>query len=307
MVRVHRNWRAALWLAGLAVSVTTTASNAPYPASSVITASWDLSSLGTLRKAPGSDIWPVTWGADGNLYSAWGDGGGFAGTNNVGRVSLGFARISGTPADAIASSFLGTNVWGAAPQYAENPATFGGKVDELISVGGVLYGVGGLWTADNCGCDPTQQSGAGPLRKLAWSSSLGKSWQIAPWSSSIDPGTFLQFGRDYQGAWDAAHVYLYYQGDVNADPTHIYLRRIAVSNMTEDPATPGHFEYFAGTNSTALCSGPLRRVMRRPFSRTAMWPPEPIRSVARSMTEYLRRRIPGDPGPRSTTRTTGTD
>ena len=239
-----------MWLAGLAVSVTTTASNAPYPASSVITASWDLSSLATLRKAPGSDIWPVTWGADGNVYSAWGDGGGFAGTNSVGRVSLGFARISGTPADGDAGSFLGTNVWGAAPQYAENPATFGGKVDELISVGGVLYGVGGLWTADNCSCDPTQQSGAGPLRKLTWSSDLGKSWQIAPWNSSIDPGTFLQFGRDYQGAWDAAHVYLYYQGDVNADPTHIYLRRIAVSNMTEDPATPGHFEYFAGTDST---------------------------------------------------------
>ena len=80
------------------------AATAPYPHSQVITGvSWDFSTIPTLRKAPGSDIWPLAWAADGNLYGAWGDGGGFDGdSNNIGRVSLGFAAsavtVRGNPA-----------------------------------------------------------------------------------------------------------------------------------------------------------------------------------------------------------------
>src|SRR5581483_1013608 len=184
------------------------AANARYPASTVVTAaSWDLSSVGTLRQAPGSDLWPVTWGADGNVYSAWGDGGGFEGTDQIGRVSLGFASVSGAPITGNPGSFAGTNLWGA-PGYAENPATFGGKIDELISIGGVLYGQGGLWTAANCNCsDPTMKAGSAPARTLTWSADLGRTWQVAPWTTARNLGTFLQYGADYQGAWDAAHVY----------------------------------------------------------------------------------------------------
>ncbi len=248
----HSCRRATLLLAQLVLSVSAAASNAPYPPSSAITsASWDLSTVGPLRQAPGSDLWPVTWGADGNVYSAWGDGGGFAGTNSVGRVSLGFARIGGTPAAGNPTSYTGINVWGAAPIYAQNSASFGGKVDELISIGGVLYAEGGLWTATNCSCtDPTQKPDQGPLRTYVWSADLGATWQIAPWSTSSPQGNFLQFGEDYQGAWDPAHVYLYYQGDVNADPADNYLRRTLANNLTEDPGTAGHYEYFAGTDST---------------------------------------------------------
>src|SRR4051812_28721654 len=47
--------------------------------------------------APGSDLWPVTWGPDDQLYTAWGDGGGFGGSDSDGRVSLGFAKIEGDP------------------------------------------------------------------------------------------------------------------------------------------------------------------------------------------------------------------
>src|ERR1035438_5410192 len=54
--------------------------NAPYPPSPVIrgiTWHWD-----TYRTAAvGSDLWPVTWGPDGHLYTAWGDGGGFGGAD----------------------------------------------------------------------------------------------------------------------------------------------------------------------------------------------------------------------------------
>src|SRR5262245_58381064 len=74
-------------------------STAPYPRSQVITGmTWDLSTVSSMRKANGSDLWPMTWASDGNLYGAWGDGGGFDGNSNTtGRVSLGFAQITGMP------------------------------------------------------------------------------------------------------------------------------------------------------------------------------------------------------------------
>jgi len=250
-----------LWMSVFLMLITniTLASNAPYPQSQVITGmTWDLSTVTTLRKAQGSDLWPMTWAADGNLYGAWGDGGGFDGNaNNIGRVSLGFARITGTPVQGQPNSFSGKNVWGAAPGYAQYPATFGGKVGNVISIDGVLYGQGGLWTTVNCGCaDPTQRSGSNPTqRTLIWSEDLGKTWTIAPWTVSAMLGAPLQFGQDYRGAWDPAHVYLYYQRDVNVDASHVYLRRVRRGELTTNPSTPGHYEYWAGPDAaTAVWS-----------------------------------------------------
>src|SRR5918997_2138818 len=78
----------------------------PYPPSPVIEdITWHLDTLATA--APGSDIWSVTWSADDNLYTGWGDGGGFDGTNSDGRVSIGFGRIEGGP-----ERFMGVNVKG---------------------------------------------------------------------------------------------------------------------------------------------------------------------------------------------------
>src|SRR3954469_9704598 len=125
-----------------AVSVAATAAP-PYPQSKVITGvSWDLSTVKSLRKAAGSDIWPTAWAADGNLYGAWGDGGGFGPESGSGaaRTSLGVALISGTPAVGSTSSYTGRNIWGQAPEYAKYQAAFGGKGGEVFSVDGVLYG-----------------------------------------------------------------------------------------------------------------------------------------------------------------------
>jgi hypothetical protein len=223
----------------------------PYPQSEIITGmSWDFSTVSSLRKAVGSDLWPLTWASDGNLYGAWGDGGGFAGTDAVGRVSLGFARITGTPISGNPTSYAGTNVWGQAPAYAQYQATFGGKIDQLVSIEGVLYGWGGLWTRGNCDCtDPTTKSGAPNTRTMVWSTDLGRSWQTASWTASEEAGIVLQFGQDYRGAFDSAHVYYYYPGDFIVDPTHAYLRRVATSEITADPATPGHYQYFAGLDN----------------------------------------------------------
>jgi hypothetical protein len=243
-------------LSCLLYGATALAATPPYPQSQVIAGvSWDLSTVTSLRKAAGSDIWPTAWAADGNLYGAWGDGGGFNGSPSsaaTGRTSLGFAQITGTPAAGSTSSFAGTNIWGRAPGHAKYPATFGGKVSEMFSVDGVLYGEGALWTAGNCGCsDPTGKSGNNPNdHTLVWSSDLGKTWKIAPWKTATSFGSFLQFGKDYQGAADPDHLYFYYPGDDNSDPSHVYLRRMAKNVVTADPATPGHFEYFTGVDSS---------------------------------------------------------
>jgi hypothetical protein len=228
----------------------------PYPVSALTRElHWNFSTLLSHRKAIGSDIWPMTWGPDGNIYTAWGDGGGFDGTElskRTGRVSLGFARISGFPDPADASTFEGKNLWGA-PKYAQRRATFGGKVTDLISVAGVLYAQGGFWTHENCTCgDPSQRSEANAVtRSLAWSKDLGKTWHYASWTNPNDLGSTLQFGPDYSGARDPAHVYFYFQGDIYADPTHVYLRRLAVDDLTKDLGGLGLFEYFTFADQTA--------------------------------------------------------
>jgi hypothetical protein len=67
----------------------------PYPQSKqILDIEWDFESIVTL--APGSDNWPITWPDDDKQYTSWGDGGGFGGTNQEGRVSLGFASVEGS-------------------------------------------------------------------------------------------------------------------------------------------------------------------------------------------------------------------
>src|SRR5690349_16160459 len=66
-------------------------SHAPYPPSPAIRSiSWLWETRQTA--AIGSDLWPVTWGPDNHLYAAWGDGGGFGGSDSDGRVAMGIAR-----------------------------------------------------------------------------------------------------------------------------------------------------------------------------------------------------------------------
>ena len=198
-----------------------------------------------LRKALGSDLWPNTWASDGNLYAAWGDGGGFDGNDDhVGRASLGFARISGTPVAGDRTSYVGKNVWGQAPAYAESQARFGGKIDAVVAIDGVLYAQGSVWTSANCHCrDPTQKNDDNPLQPaFMWSTDLAKTWHIAPWDDAF--GSPLQFGQDYRGSLEPDYVYLYYQHDVNVDPTHIFLRRVLKSEFPDNPVTAGHFEYL---------------------------------------------------------------
>src|SRR5688572_4582661 len=93
-------------------------------------------------EAPGSDIWPLTWADDDNLYTAWGDGGGFGGNNEAGRVSLGIGVIRGTR-----DNYRGFNLAGGVD--APHPEPFPGKSEGILAIGPTLY----LWR-DGDGSSP---------------------------------------------------------------------------------------------------------------------------------------------------------
>ena len=210
---------------------TATFPNAPYPPSAVIEEiTWDWSTLS--QAAPGSDLWPVTWAADNNIYTAWGDGGGFNGTNRDGRVALGFARIQGSP-----ENYVGININGG--MDAEFPPAFPGrgKTVGLLSVQGVLY----AWI--------NMQNSDVPAIKLAWSSDLGATWEVADWefsSAAFAPGTFLQFGRDYAQARDD-YIY-FYGGRWGTVDTDVYLGRVLIERIKD----PSHYEYFSGLTGNGI-------------------------------------------------------
>jgi hypothetical protein len=209
--------------------------------------------LSTMESAaPGSDNWAITWADDGHQYAAWGDGGGFGGTNTAGRVSLGFARIEGG-----ASSYRGYNVWGG---YAtENPATFDGKAYGLISVGGSLYALV---------CPGSNTRHLQSNQHVYRSNDHGASWSHADWTfaaGTIFCPTFLQFGRDYAGARDE-YVYVYgpeVQDDASWDvqfPGEIALSRVPRERIMDRSA----WEFFTGTNSRGAPTWSSRFADREP-------------------------------------------
>lgn len=197
------------------------------------------------RLAEGSDNWPLTWAADGNQYSAWGDGGGFGGSNQDGRVKLGVARIIGD-----ANNYRGQNVWGG--KDAAYEAQFEGKSYGILSVDGILY----MWVAGQ------------PARhlescRLAWSKDLGQHWETADWqfsrADSLSIPTFLNFGRDYAGARDE-FIYSYfihptwgpeptstnnYGFDVHR-PGQIYLARVHRNKIHSRM----DYEFWAGSDNS---------------------------------------------------------
>ncbi len=205
----------------------------PSPVISSVT--WDFDHL--IRQAHGSDLWPVTWGASGDVYCGWGDGGGFDGDSDTrGRVSLGFARISGMPPDV-----HGINVWGDQKHgFAQHQATFGGKPVSLLSVDGVLYAFVTSW-----GVFPGKPKPNPPYARLAWSSDAGATWIPSDWKLTQSPGqfyggTFINFGRDYAGAPDA-FVYIY--GAITGRRGAV-LARVDKRHIREI----GAYEFFAGAN-----------------------------------------------------------
>jgi hypothetical protein len=214
----------------------TSGSAVPYPPSTAITGvTFDWATH--VRQAPGSDNWPITWAANGHQYTSWGDGGGFGGTNNDGRASLGVARLEGNW-----DTYTGFNVWGG--KNPENPGQFGGKSYGIISIGGSLY----MWVS------PGSNEGNFHEARLAVSTDHGATWTKADWAfteaDDLILPTILQFGKDYAGARDN-YVYHYAvrlkddSGLKIQKPGQIDLVRVPKASLLDRDS----YEFFAGLKS----------------------------------------------------------
>src|SRR6266404_5384582 len=213
---------------------------APYPPSTLIkeiTWHWDTYQTA----AEGSDLWPTTWGPDNHLYTAWGDGGGFGGSDTDARVSLGFARIEGGP-----QHFRGVNLNGG--KNSQYPASFPkkGKTD------GILFDHGTLYATINL------QDGRWPdvNHVLAWSTDGAKTWTQADWLFPKGPGNFeaakfLSPGKDGSGlpARLAGYIYLIgpkYEDTPTGRGNSLFLARVARKKIRESTA----LEFFTGVDGS---------------------------------------------------------
>jgi CubicO group peptidase (beta-lactamase class C family) len=178
-----------------------------------------------VRKAKGSDNWPMTWADDDHLYTAYGDGNGFE-PYVPEKLSLGFARIAGLPPD-----FTGSNIRSASGEQKGNGKA-GKKGSGLLMVDGVLY----LW-ARNAG-----------NAQLAWSADHGQTWQWADWKLTTSFGcpTFLNFGENYAGARDD-YVYVYsHDADSAYQPAdRMVLARVPKGKIRQREA----YEFFKGLDA----------------------------------------------------------
>ncbi|UCG47363.1 MAG: serine hydrolase [Phycisphaerales bacterium] len=160
---------------------------APYPPSEVITAITWAPPQSIIRKARGSDNWPITWADDDNQYTAYGDGWGFEPRTEK-KLSLGVARVIGWP-----PNFNGTNVRTQSGERLGDGSR-GPKAAGMLMLDGVLY-----MLVRNTGNS-----------QLAWSEDRGRTWSWCDWKFTVSFGavTFLNFGKNYAGAADE-FVYVY--------------------------------------------------------------------------------------------------
>jgi len=228
----------------LITSFTVLSAAPPYPNSLTITdVSYNWSTYD--ERAPGSDNWAITWADDDNQYASWGDGGGFGGTNDNGRVSLGFARVSGAW-----NSYSGQNVWGG--YNTENPAQFDGKCYGILCVNHVIY----MWRGP--GSNNTSYNEARIYRSTDHCASFtAASWAFLKSDGIIMP-TILNFGKDYAGARDN-YIYHYFikMQDGSKLTVHkpgiLYLLRVSRDHIMDR----SYYESFSGTSSNPAWSSDI--------------------------------------------------
>lgn len=174
----------------------------------------------TIRSAAkGSDIWPVTWAADNEIYTAWGDGNGFSSPK---KVSWGVANLEGSP-----TQWKGTDIF-----YGPS-GTDKGKISGLLAIGNILYGWKNTQNKKYPLCD----------FRLIRSNDRGRSWTDMPvvfGAKGFKPVSFVNFGPGYENAKDD---YVYIAGfKIGEPPHHIYLARVKRSQIEKLAA----YEYLKG-------------------------------------------------------------
>jgi len=179
-----------------------------------------------IRRASGSDNWPITWADDDNQYTAYGDGWGFEPKTKK-KLSLGIAKIIGSPPD-----FRGINIRTDTGERIGQGAK-GAKASGLLCVDGVLY-----MLVRNTGNS-----------QIAWSRDHGKSWKWCDWkfTRSFGAPTFLNFGKNYAGARDN-FVYLYsHDSDSAYEPAgSMVMARVDKGQIRNQKA----YEFFKGLDNS---------------------------------------------------------
>ncbi len=196
----------------------------PYPASDVITKAEFAPASSIVRKAGGSDNWPMTWADDDNQYTAYGDGWGFEPRTEK-KLSVGFAKIIGSPTD-----FQGVNIRTQSGERLGDGKK-GPKASGMLMVDGVLY-----MLARNTGNS-----------QLVWSKDYGKTWTWCDWKFTTSFGypTFLNFGKNYVGARDE-YVYIYSNDN---DSAYLPADRMVMARVPRGKITErGAYEFFKGLN-----------------------------------------------------------
>lgn len=156
--------------------------DAPYPPSPVVTSLVWAPASTVVREAAGSDNWPITWADDGDLYTVYGDGWGFD-PKVENKLSMGFAKVVGPAED-----FVGINIRSPDEQYGDGAQ--GRKGSGLLMVEGVLY----LWVRNANGSRGSE---------LWWSYDHAQNWVQSDWMwTEFGYPTFINFGRNYEGAGD---------------------------------------------------------------------------------------------------------
>jgi CubicO group peptidase (beta-lactamase class C family) len=195
---------------------------APYPPSKAVAGITWAPKETIVRKAKGSDNWPLTWADDDHQYTAYGDGWGFEPFVPK-KLGLGFARVEGEP-----PGFRGVNVPSPTGEQVGEGAR-AKKASGILCVGGVLY----LW-ARNAG-----------NAQLAWSKDHAVSWEWADWKFTTSFGcpTFLNFGKDYAGARDG-WVYVF---SPDADSAYQPADRMVLARVPKgDIRRREAYEFFQG-------------------------------------------------------------
>ena len=198
----------------------------PYPPSPVIKKIVWAPTEEIIRRASGSDNWPITWADDDNQYTAYGDGWGFEPKTKE-KLSLGIAKITGSPPD-----FSGTNVRTKTGERMGQGAE-GAKASGMLMLDGVLY-----MLVRNTGNS-----------QLAWSADHGTSWTWCGWkfTESFGAPTFLNFGRNYAGAPDE-FIYIYsHDSDSAYEPADRMVMARAPKNEIRNR---GSYKFFKGLDDS---------------------------------------------------------
>jgi CubicO group peptidase (beta-lactamase class C family) len=215
------------FLSPIAMSVTNRGRwpGAPYPPSDAIRGVEWAPADTVIRKADGSDNWPITWADDDHLYTAYGDGWGFEPKPGQ-KLSLGFSKVTGGPSD-----FVGANIRAETGERLGDGRS-GPKASGLLCVEGVLY-----MFVRNTGNS-----------QLAWSDDHGSTWRWCDWrfETSFGAPTFLNFGRDYAGARDP-YVYVYSNDEESAYVAgdRMVLARVPKDRIRDRDA----YEFFQGVDA----------------------------------------------------------